>query len=83
MKTALKLAACALAFVAAACGQDRGADGLSGEEREKLDALAERLDKGAVVVDASPDSLVANDEWTAAETGEAAPAENAAADNAH
>jgi hypothetical protein len=77
MKTLPKLAACvALLAAAAACGQDRGADDLSGEEREKLNALAESQDiNGADVVDTSPDSLVTNDEWGAAETGEAAPVE--------
>lgn len=81
MKSLLKLAACAAMLAAAACGQDRGSDGLSAEEREKLNAAAESLDNGADVVDASPDSLVANDEWTAAETGEAAPRDNAAGGN--
>lgn len=68
-----------LLMLAAACGEDRGADGLTGEEREKMNQAAERLDaNGADVIDASPDSLVANDEWMAAETGEAAADENAA-----
>ncbi len=68
MKSLLKLATCVAALAgAAACGEDRGSDGLSSEEREKLNALAESQD-----IDTSPDSLVSNDEWTAAETGEAA-----------
>lgn len=90
MKVLIKLAACALAVSAiAACGEGRGPDGLTGEERERLNEHAERLDAGeADIVDASPDSLVANDEWIAAEAGEpaatdvnagAAPAANAAA----
>ena len=84
MKSVPKLAACAAAALAtAACSQERGADGLTGEERERLNTLAESQDRNnADVVDASPDSLVANDEWTAAETGEAAPSDNAAAGNA-
>ena len=83
MKKALKLAACAIALAAAVgCGENRGSDGLSAEERETLNAAAESLDNGADIVDASPDSLVANDEWTAAETGEAAPEGNAAGNNA-
>ena len=83
MKRLLKLAACAIALAAAAaCGQDRGADGLSSEEREKLNAIAESQDiNGADVVDTSPDSLVSNDEWTAAETGDAAAANDAAANS--
>jgi predicted small lipoprotein YifL len=55
MKTMLKLAACAAALVAmTACGEQRGPDGLSSEDDEKLNKMAEDLD----VVDASPDSLV-------------------------
>jgi hypothetical protein len=81
MKSLVKLAACAAALAAAAaCGQDRGADDLSSEEREKLNALAESQDiNGADVVDTSPDSLVTNDEWSAAEAGEAAASNEAAA----
>lgn len=79
MKSVFKLAACSAALVAAACGQDRGSDGLSSEEREKLNAIAESQDiNGADVVDTSPDSLVSNDEWTAAEAGEAAAANDVA-----
>lgn len=77
MKSMLKLAAAAAAIAAvAACGQERGSDGLTAEEREKLNSHSANLDSG--VVDASPDSLVANDEWMQAEAGEAA-AENGAA----
>jgi len=72
MKVLIKLAACVAAVACtAACGQERGADGLTADEREKLNTHAEKLD--AEVIDASPDSLVANDEWIAAEAGEAAP----------
>ena len=79
MKSLMKLVTCAVALAAAAaCGQDRGSDGLSSEEREKLNAIAESQDiNNADVVDTSPDSLVANDEWTAAETGEPAAANEA------
>ena len=81
MRPLLKIAVCAAALAVAACGEDRGADGLTSEEREKLNAAAERLDNEADVVDASPDSLVASDESTAAETGEAAAAGNGGSNN--
>jgi hypothetical protein len=89
MKVPLKLAACvAAAALAAGCGDQPGADGLTADQRERLNQQAEQLDANDIV-DASPDSLVANDEWMAAETGEtatdvnagAAPAANAAAAN--
>lgn len=74
MNDLLKLAAALAALgLAAGCGEQRGADGLTSEERQKLDQHAENLDAGDVV-DASPDSLVANDEWMAAETGDGADA---------
>jgi hypothetical protein len=55
-------AACAgaLLLALAACADQRGNDGLTSEEREKLNQYAADLD-GADVVDASPDSLVANE----------------------
>jgi len=75
MKHLLKIAAALAAFtLAAGCGDQRGADGLTSEERESLNQIAVNLDGGSDVVDASPDSLVANDEWTAAETGDGADA---------
>jgi hypothetical protein len=72
MKVLLKLAACAAAAAAlSACGDGRGADGLTSEQRDRLNAIAENQDAGDI--DTSPDSLVvANDEWEAAESGEAA-----------
>ena len=60
----------ALLTVAAGCGDGRGPDGLTSEEREKLDQHAANLDSGDVV-DASPDSLVANDTLMATESDEA------------
>lgn len=54
-------AACAAALLLALCACDqRGPDGLTAEEREKLNQYAADLD-GADVIDASPDSLVANE----------------------
>jgi hypothetical protein len=71
MKVLLKLAACAAAAAAlSACGDGRGPDGLTSEQRDRLNAIAENQDGG--VVDTSPDSLVATDEGLAAENGEAA-----------
>ncbi|HEX9931552.1 MAG TPA: hypothetical protein VGB08_01785 [Allosphingosinicella sp.] len=75
MKSLLKLCTCAAALAVsaslAACGEQRDAGGLSAEENEKLNKAAETLDANDIV-DASPDSLVAgNDEWGAAENGEA------------
>lgn len=70
MNVLLKLGACAAAAAAlAACGDGRGADGLTSEQRDRLNAIAENQDAG--VVDTSPDSLVASNEWLAAENGEA------------
>lgn len=74
MKTMLKLAACAAILTAAACGDQRGSDGLTGDEREKLNKAAEDLDQD--VVDASPDSLVA--EGAESESNEAVDSEGAA-----
>ena len=80
MKPMVKLAACAAALAAlGGCGDDRGPDGLTGEQRERLNALAESQDlNNADLVDTSPDSLVLNEEAVAAEEGEAAPEGNAA-----
>ncbi|HEX8654640.1 MAG TPA: hypothetical protein VF693_05390 [Allosphingosinicella sp.] len=73
MNPLVKLAACAAALVAlAACGEQRGADGLTQSERDRLNAAAASLDGGPDVVDASPDSLVAADEANGTETGETA-----------
>lgn len=74
----------AVLTLAAGCGDGRGPDGLTSEEREKLDQHAANLDSGDIV-DASPDSLVANDtlmatdgeEATDINAGAAAPAANA------
>ncbi|HEY0013536.1 MAG TPA: hypothetical protein VGB79_11890 [Allosphingosinicella sp.] len=60
----------ALLTLAAGCGDGRGPDGLTAEERDKLDQHAANLDAGDVV-DASPDSLVANDTLMATEGEEA------------
>jgi hypothetical protein len=62
MRHTLVRAACAgaLFLALAGCGSGRGDDGLTSEEREKLNQYAAELD-GADVIDASPDSLVAND----------------------
>ncbi|HZF93332.1 MAG TPA: hypothetical protein VEZ20_00515 [Allosphingosinicella sp.] len=60
----------ALLTLAAGCGDGRGPDGLTSEERQKLDQHAANLDSGDIV-DASPDSLVANDTLMATEGEEA------------
>ena len=60
----------ALLTLAAGCGDGRGPDGLTSEEREKLDQHAANLDSGDIV-DASPDSLVANDTLMATDGEEA------------
>jgi hypothetical protein len=60
----------ALLTLAAGCGERRGEDGLTSEEREKLDQHAANLDTGDVI-DASPDSLVANDTLMATDEDEA------------
>ncbi|HYJ31234.1 MAG TPA: hypothetical protein VEW25_12950 [Allosphingosinicella sp.] len=84
MKTFVKLAACAAALAAvAACGDDRGTDGLSADERERLNALAESQDlNNADLVDTSPDSLVPEEESNAAEGDDAAAVGNAAENGA-
>lgn len=83
MNAFVKLAAAAATLAAlAACGEQRGADGLTQSERDRLNAAAASLDSGPDVVDASPDSLVATNEAAAAESGEALAADNAAAENA-
>jgi hypothetical protein len=85
MKTLLKFAACAAVLAAvAACGEQRGADGLTSEERQKLDDYAAEQDKNGVI-DTSPDGLAVNgaDEWTAAESGEGVVEGNGASPNAN
>jgi hypothetical protein len=79
----------ALLTLTAGCGDQRGPDGLTAEERDKLDQHAANLDSGDIV-DASPDRLVANDTLMSTDAeeaddinaGAAAPAANAAAGNA-
>jgi hypothetical protein len=80
MREIVTLAACAAALTGlAACGEEKGAGGLTAEESRKLDEHANNLD--SQTIDASPDSLVANDEWIQAETGQAAAAGNEAANS--
>ena len=68
-KPTLAIAAAA-ALAVTACSEQRDASGLTADENEKLNTAAESLDNS--IVDASPDSMVAqNDEWSAAESGEA------------
>ena len=55
----LILSAAALAALAACGGSDEGRGGLTAEEERQLDNAAEMLDSN--MVDASPDSLVANE----------------------
>ena len=77
MKTIVKLAACAAAAtVLAGCGDGRGPDGLTAEERRKLDEYANSTDN--ISFDTSPDSLVANEEALEEEIGDAPPPANAA-----
>lgn len=68
MRSILKLAAAACALAAiGGCGDERGADGLTADERRKLDEHAANLDSGSGdVVDTSPDSLIAVNEADAA-----------------
>lgn len=69
MKIPLKLAACAAALaVLAACGDDRGPGGLSGEENEKLNSIAEKME-AEDLTDTSPDHLTLNEQWLEAEEG--------------
>ncbi|HYG29450.1 MAG TPA: hypothetical protein VD887_04465 [Allosphingosinicella sp.] len=76
MTSLMKLTACAAVLAAlAGCGEERGADGLTQSERDRLNAAAAALDNSADVIDASPDSLVAADEANATETGGAANAQ--------
>ena len=71
MKVLTKIAlSAAFLALAAGCGDQRGPDGLTSEEREKLDQHAANLDAGDVI-DASPDSLVANDTLMATDADEA------------
>ena len=76
-----KTAAFALLLtLAAGCSEERGADGLTADERERLNEAAANLD--AEVIDASPDSLVANEgEMLGEDSVEPAPAGDAAANN--
>jgi predicted small lipoprotein YifL len=53
-------ATAALLLALAACNQ-RGPDGLTDDERDRLNQIAIEQD-GTDVIDASPDSLVVNDE---------------------
>jgi hypothetical protein len=84
MKSIFKIAVCAATLAAlGACGEDRGSDGLSAEERERLNALAESQDlNNADLVDTSPDSLVADENAVAAEAIEGEEAANALANGA-
>ena len=77
MRPIMKLAACAAAVAAlAACGdREEGRGGLTAEEERQLDDAAEMLD--ANMIDASPDSLVANEGEL---TDEAVPADENAAE---
>ena len=62
-----------LLTIAAGCGEERGADGLTAGERDRLNEIAANAD--AEVIDASPDSLVADEgemlDEEGAEAGEA------------
>lgn len=85
MKVLTSLAAAlALVTLAAGCGQRRGPDGLTEDERARLNEIAVSQDNQ--IVDASPDSLVANEELTEGEAPAAiengAAASNTAAANA-
>jgi predicted small lipoprotein YifL len=71
-------AALALLIALAACGDSKGPDGLTDDQRDRLNQHAADLD-GADVVDASPDSLVANEE---AVNGAIDPADNRVEANA-
>jgi hypothetical protein len=64
------LSAAALTL-AAGCGDQRGPDGLTAEENEKLNAIAEKEGLDVDVVDASPDSLVPDNTLLATESDEA------------
>ncbi len=78
MKSLLKIAACAAALtLAAGCGEERGADGLRADENERLNEAASSL----VVIDTSPDSLVANEGALPQDAPAPAPAGDAATDN--
>ncbi|HEX8528021.1 hypothetical protein [Allosphingosinicella sp.] len=84
MNKFVKLAACAIgiASLGACGGEDRGADGLTEEERAKLNAHAENF-QDQEVVDTSPDSMVLENEWIEAEANAAGTdnAENGTAPN--
>lgn len=83
MKPLLKLACAAAVAILPACGDDTGPDGLTGEQRDRLNALAESQDlNNADLVDTSPDSLVPGNEALSDETDEAAAAGAAPEGNA-
>ena len=79
MRISLKLAACAAVALAAlsGCGEERGPDGLTSEERQKLDDHAANIEK-ADVTDTSPDSLTLDENAVEGEEAQP-PAGNAAA----
>lgn len=90
MKRPLTIAACAaLLTIAAGCGSEKSSDGLTAEQREKLNQIAENTSVAEPeVVDTSADSLVVDDALKATENGGApldgaatAPASNVAAGN--
>jgi predicted small lipoprotein YifL len=58
----------ALLLALAGCGNSKGPDGLTDDQRDRLNQHAAELD-GADVIDASPDSLVANEEAVEEEIG--------------
>lgn len=79
MRIPLKLAACAaLVATFGACGEERGPGGLTSEDEEKLNSIAEQME-AENVTDTSGDSLTLDEEWTGAEAGE--PIANAPAAN--
>lgn len=60
MIRSLSLALVAVTALLAGCGQDDGRGGLTAEEERQLDNAARMLDEN--MFDASPDSMVANEE---------------------
>ena len=78
MRPDVKLILCAAALAAlGACGDsDEGRGGLTAEEERQLDNAAEMLDGN--MVDASPDSLVANEAEFATEPDNGAEPDNVA-----
>lgn len=69
-------ATAALLLALCACNQ-RGPDGLTDDERDRLNQIAIEQD-GADVIDASPDSLVVDEETANAAIGNETDAANAA-----